>query len=92
MNCHSKLQQPRTQLSKLLFLILAFFLSTKSNAAAQNAQPQTVDPAQGIRAVYRMAGQPTGSYREATTKSPDGTTVTSLKAISFSIAWAASWK
>ncbi|MGA7558499.1 MAG: transglutaminase-like domain-containing protein [Terriglobales bacterium] len=79
MNCHSKLQQPRTQLSKLLFLILAFFLSTKSNAAAQNAQPQTVDPAQGIRAVYRMAGQPTGSYREATTKSPDGTTVTSLE-------------
>src|SRR5208337_179238 len=76
MNCHSNHEQPGTQLRKLLVLIFAFCFSAKFNAAAQT--PQTVDPAQGIQAVYRMAGQPTGSYREATTKAADGTTVTSM--------------
>jgi hypothetical protein len=81
MNCHPKHEQPRMQLTKRLVLIfiLAFCVSTKFSAAAQNAQQQTVDPAQGIRAVYRMAGQPTGSYREATTRNADGTTVTAME-------------
>ncbi len=77
MNYRLKHQQPGTQLSKLLVLFFAFCFSTTSNAAAQT--PQIVDPAQGIRAVYRMAGQPTGSYREATTRNADGMTVTSME-------------
>jgi hypothetical protein len=81
MNRISKHGQPPAcmQFHKLLFLIAAFCFLTISYAPAQGAEQEKVDPAHGIRAVYSIAGQPTGSYREATTRSADGTTVTSME-------------
>jgi Transglutaminase-like superfamily len=58
-------------------LFLVFLFLVKGFAAAQNLQP--VDPAQGIRAVYRIADQPTGNYREATKPDPEGGTATSVE-------------
>lgn len=82
MNRISSHRQPPTtsaQFRKLLLFIVAFCFSTLSYAPAQSAQQEKVDPAHGIHAVYRIANQPTGSYRESTTRNADGTNVTSLE-------------